>query len=146
MIIRDIKLNDKSSVISLMQKFYDMPAVLHKIPQTNYENTIDEVLNNTPYARLLVAEEDEKIAAYCLLAISYSNEAGGLCVFIEEIMTDDKYRNKGYGKALINFVFKEYEDKAKRFRLEVTKENKGAIRLYEKLGFEFLDYLQMIKE
>lgn len=146
MIIRDLIKDDKTCVIELMKKFYNMPAVLHKIPESNFESTCDEILNKTPYARLLVAEENGNIAGYCLLAISYSNEAGGMCVFIEEIMIDENYRNKGHGKALINFVFNEYKDKAKRLRLEVTKENSGAIKLYKNLGFKFLDYLQMIKE
>ena len=31
----------------------------------------------------------------------------------------------------------------RRFRLEVTKKNQRAARLYERLGFQFLDYDQM---
>ena len=32
----------------------------------------------------------------------------------------------------------------RRFRLEVTRSNEKAVRLYERLGFTFLDYDQMI--
>ena len=37
----------------------------------------------------------------------------------------------------------EYPD-CGRIRLEVTDANKGAIRLYERLGFRFLQYGQMV--
>jgi len=34
---------------------------------------------------------------------------------------------------------------AKRFHLEVAKENTRAIDLYKKLGYEVLGYVQMVK-
>ena len=33
-----------------------------------------------------------------------------------------------------------------RFRLEVERENEGAVRLYESLGFRFFEYDQMVLE
>ncbi len=45
-----------------------------------------------------------------------------------------------------NFIFKEFNGVAKRFRLEAIRENQGAISLYEKLEFEGLDYMQMVKD
>jgi len=41
-------------------------------------------------------------------------------------------------------LFKEYPA-AKRFHLEVAEENTRAIGLYKKLGYEVLDYVQMVK-
>ena len=38
----------------------------------------------------------------------------------------------------------EENPQVKRFRLEVTRSNEGAVRLYEKLGFSFLEYDQMV--
>ena len=40
-------------------------------------------------------------------------------------------------------MFREYPDVV-RFRLEVTAANEGAAALYKKLGFEYLDYRQMV--
>jgi len=137
MIIRDLIKDDKTCVIELMKKFYNMPAVLHKIPESNFESTCDEILNKTPYARLLVAEENGNIAGYCLLAISYSNEAGGMCVFIEEIMIDENYRNKGHGKALINFVFNEEKLKTANNKYMLLQLKKEAFRLIDALTYQY---------
>ena len=64
---------------------------------------------------------------------------------IEEIFLKKEYRGKGYGRAFFEWVFREYPD-VKRYRLEVTKANEGAAALYRKVGFQFLDYRQMIKD
>ena len=48
------------------------------------------------------------------------------------------------GIEYFEFVKSEFGGKVKRIRLEVGPENVGAIRLYERNGFDFLDYRQMI--
>ena len=53
------------------------------------------------------------------------------------------YRGKGIASALFEYVKANYSAKVKRFRLEVTKSNARAVRLYTKLGFQELQYLQM---
>jgi ribosomal protein S18 acetylase RimI-like enzyme len=45
----------------------------------------------------------------------------------------------------MQFMEQEYPS-AKRFRLEVSKENTRAIELYRKLGYEVLEYVQMVKD
>jgi ribosomal protein S18 acetylase RimI-like enzyme len=45
----------------------------------------------------------------------------------------------------MQFMEDEYPS-AKRFHLEVAEENTRAIELYKKLGYEILEYVQMIKE
>ncbi len=141
--IRNITKDDTPFVIQLMKEFYSSPAVLHKVNENNFINTVDEALNDSPYVKILVCEIDEKIAGYCQLSLSYSNEAGGLNVFIEELMIHSSYRHQGLGTAFLEYVFTLYKD-AKRFRLEVTKDNRNAYSLYEKTGFKTLDYIQMI--
>ena len=141
--IREVTANDKNDVIRLMDEFYHLPAVLHPVNPKNFEKTFECAINNSPYVKILVSEDNGIIAGYCQLSISYSNEAGGLNVFIEELMVSEEFRNKKIGSQFLEYVFNNYKD-AKRFRLEVTKENTGAIKLYKKLGFENLDYLQMI--
>ena len=78
--------------------FYKTPACDHEIPQQNAERTFELLLHGTPYADCLIAEDENgQPCAYCLLALTWSNEAGGLCVWLEEIMVDDERRGKGIG-------------------------------------------------
>ena len=48
------------------------------------------------------------------------------------------------GKAFFEFLKTELAGRIKRIRLEVGEDNLGAIKLYKNIGFEFLDYRQMV--
>ena len=60
------------------------------------------------------------------------------------VYLEPEYRGCGIGGSYFEFVKSEFGGKVKRIRLEVGPENVGAIRLYERNGFDFLDYRQMI--
>ena len=64
---------------------------------------------------------------------------------IDEILILEAYRGKGLGTEFFAFVQQQFPQ-AKRFRLEVTKENTRATKLYQSLKYESLDYLQMVLE
>ena len=49
---------------------------------------------------------------------------------------------KGYGEQVIRWAMEQHPECA-RYRLEVTGENRAA-RLYERMGFRYLDYKQMV--
>ena len=55
-----------------------------------------------------------------------------------------KFRSKGIGKKFFDFLKDEFKGKIRRIRLEVGDENDGAKRLYKNIGFEYLDYKQMV--
>ena len=100
--IRSIEAADREFFIDRCHAFYKTPACDHEIPQQNAERTFELLLHGTPYADCLIAEDENgQPCAYCLLALTWSNEAGGLCVWLEEIMVDDEQRGKGIGSRLI---------------------------------------------
>ena len=141
--IRSIEAADREFFIDRCHAFYKTPACDHEIPQQNAERTFELLLHGTPYADCLIAEDENgQPCAYCLLALTWSNEAGGLCVWLDELMVDESQRSKGVGRALIAAVQEKYKDAA-RLRLEVTDENPRAAALYRALGFEDLPYRQM---
>ena len=87
-------------------------------------------------------EEDGVPCGFALLSKTFSQEAGGLSVTIEEIYLEPAYRGKGMGTGFFEFLKREIP--AMRFRIEVEDDNAGAKRLYERMGFELLPYLQMV--
>ena len=91
-------------------------------------------------------EENGTAIGYSMLAISYSTEFGGICVWIEDLYMKPQYRGKGVGTAFFAFLESEYGKKAVRFRLEVEGGNAGAIAMYKKSGFSVTPYVQMTKE
>lgn len=150
LIIRDITEADRDAVVKMMKEFYESPACLHTVPEENFHRTITEAVNKNPLTRLLVLEEQNgeeppAMAGYANLAVTWNNEAGGIQIWFDELFFKSNARGKGYGTQVFKWLEKEYPQ-ARRFRLEVTKENTGAISLYERLGYEELLYYQMIKD
>ena len=143
--IRKIELKDREAFVAMANEFYHSDAVLHSIPESNIEKTFDELMAGSPYIDGYIFECDGEKAGYSLLSITYSNEAGGLVVWVEEIYILPKFQGRGIGKEYMDFVEEAYKDKAARFRLEVEEENERAIKIYEKKGYRQLDYLQMYK-
>lgn len=143
--IRKVEIKDKENYIAMSRDFYNSDAVLHAIPDENIRKTFDEIVSGSPFADAYVYEHDGEIAGYALLAITYSNEAGGLVLWIEEVYILPEYQGRGFGKALFSFIEKAYGNKVARIRLEVEESNQGALSLYERMGFTRLDYIQMFK-
>lgn len=144
--IRPIEAKDRTVYLSMARKFYDSDAVLSPVPTENFEKTFDLLLKGTPFADAFVFEENETVVGYALLARTWSQEAGGETLWIEEIYLEPDARGKGYGSAFFRFLEEEYAPEAKRFRLEVEKENEGAVSLYQRMGFAFFPYDQMKKD
>ena len=60
--------------------------------------------------------------------------------------TREEYRSRGLGMEFFSFIEEKNSGKIARLRLEVEEENTRAISLYKRLGYEVLDYKQMVKE
>ena len=118
---------------------------MHTVPEDHFYKTFDLALTQPDLVRGVLFENDAEIVGYALLAFSYSNEAGGLVVWLEELYILEDARGHGLGTAFFRFLAKEYGD-ACLLRLEVTPNNLHAIHLYEKLGFTPLRYLQMARD
>ena len=144
MIIRPLHAADKDMYIEMSDAFYKSDAVLYPVPLKHFESTFDEIMKGSEFAKCYIVEENGEILGYGLTARTFSQEAGGLSVFIEELYIKDGFRSRGIGKKLIEHIIAD-EPCAKRFRLEIEADNKRAIELYSRLGFKPLDYLQMYK-
>lgn len=144
--IRPFSPIDDYDFYSMAQEFYSSAAVLHSVPEKNFHKTFEQIMQNSPYLKGYIIESaDGALAGYSLISLTWSNEVGGMTVWLEEAYILPEYRRQGLGSELFKFIREEFPD-AKRFRLEVTFSNLRAIQLYERLGFSKLEYIQMIKD
>lgn len=143
-IIRDIVEKDKETYLKFANDFYNSSACLHTIPIERFENSFDIILKDKTYAELYMLEVENKIIGYCMVSKTYSQEAGSMVLWVEELYILKEYRSKGIATKVFNYLFEKFKD-YNRIRLEVTKENERAAKLYKKLGFEMMNYSQMIK-
>jgi ribosomal protein S18 acetylase RimI-like enzyme len=142
--IRKIREEDKQDYIEMAKDFYASDAVDHNIPEKYITDTFDELMRSDRYAVGYIIECENRTAGYALLAKTFSQEAGGMVWWIDELYVKPEYRNSGLGHEFFSYL-KEYRpNNVKRIRLEVEDSNKKAVALYQQIGFQSLPYSQMI--
>ncbi|MBQ7654812.1 MAG: GNAT family N-acetyltransferase [Clostridia bacterium] len=141
--IRPMEERDKGSVIGMMKVFYSSEAVYTNGSKEVFESDFKSCVSENPFAEGFVFEEGENLLGYAMVAKSFSTEFGKQCIWLEDIFVKAEHRGKGVGSAFLEFAESRYPDAV--LRLEIEPENESAIRLYQKSGFDFLPYSEMIK-
>ena len=139
---REITSADKALYLRYVDAFYHSDAVESPVPRENHEITFAELMRSDAYLKCYIFEDSGKPCGFALLSKTFSQEAGGVSVTIEEIYIDEEYR--GRGMATQFFEYLKSKEGIARLRIEVESDNEGAKRLYERMGFELLPYLQMV--
>ena len=93
--IRDIREEDREIFFKMEKEFYGGEACIHTVPQEHFEATLQECLRSREHARVLMLEDESGVVGYLLLAFTFSNEAGGLTVWLEELYFMENARGKG---------------------------------------------------
>lgn len=140
--IRRIKESDRELYYKYVDLFYHSDVVNAPVPQVNYELTFNEFMRSDDYVWCYIFEEDSKPCGFAMLSKTFSQEAGGISVTVEEIYIEEEYRNKGLGTKFFEYMKENIP--AARYRIEVEPDNEKAMRLYERMGFEVLPYVQMV--
>lgn len=139
---RKITEKDREFYISSVKTFYNSDAVDHQIPESFIIKTFDELMKSDTYAEAYIIEHDDRNAGYALLAKTFSQEAGGIVVWLEEIFILPEFRSCGLGGEFFRFLKETCP--AARLRLELCPSNNRACEVYKRHGFEVLNYNQMI--
>ena len=96
------------------------------------------ILSN-PKRVLFIIEEDKNIKGFVIGTLIKNNYQ--YSTYLDEIYVDRNSRRKGFSKLLLNEFAKWSKlKKAKIMRLGVNVNNKKAMKLYNKIGFEIKHY------
>jgi GNAT superfamily N-acetyltransferase len=121
----------KRMVFSLYGEMTGEPMTAEKIAATAVKFEAEPARG-----KVYIFEKQGEIAGYAIVVFFWSNEYGGEILIIDELFVVEKFRNHGIGTSFFDFLKKEFKEVAVAWELEVTKENKGALELYERLGFK----------
>lgn len=144
--IREMCPDDFALYRAMSLEFYATDAVDHPLPEAYFQSVFQEILHKGPYMDgYILCTCDGTPAGYAVLSKMWAVEAGGLCVWIEDLYIREPYRGQHLGSAFFDFLREKYPE-ARRFRLEVEADNLPAVALYKKYGFGFLPYQQMIRD
>lgn len=142
--IRKIEEEDKQDYLEMAKDFYASDAVDHNIPKKYIADTFDELMKSDRYTAGYIMEYENMTAGYALLAKTFSQETGGMVLWVDELYVKPEYRSSGLGHEFFSYMKNHLPDNVKRIRLEVEDSNKKAVSLYQRMGFETLPYSQMI--
>lgn len=133
--IRKAKLDDIEGIFELLNELY-----AGKIEYNIFSKIYMEKLNdcNNYY---IVAIENKKIIGILISEISYKLHKSKKVSFIEDLIVNEQYRNRGIGKLLIEDAIR-YAKKLECEVVELTSyiTNENAHRFYEKNGFKKHSY------
>ena len=141
--IRKIEEKDKPLYLAMAKRFYSSAAVYRDVPEKHFFDTFEELMRSDKYAEGYLIEYENQPAGYALLAKTFSQEAGGMVLWIEELFILPQYRRRGLGHEFFGYLKNNLPRTVKRVRLEVEADNRGAVSLYRRMGFEDLPYSQM---
>ena len=147
--IRKLEAKDKAVFQEMVHKFYHSPATMTVISEEDIQRFYQAALAQNPYFDTFLIEEETEaglqVVGYFVLAYTWYTEFAGLIVIIDEIYIDESMRGKGLGTQVFAYLQETYAKKPeyKGIRLEYSRSNERAVKLYRSLGYEDWDYGQM---
>ena len=141
--IREAAHNDLEGLLRLYMQ-------LHNNPFPDLDEKITEIWNNISNDKdhhIIVAEEDGKIVSSCVCVIIPNLTHGQRpYAFIENVITDEKYRGKGLATACLDFArdIAVRENCYKMMLLTGSKES-ATLRFYERAGYNKNDKTAFIQ-
>lgn len=133
---------DRDEYFEMSREFYASGAAHAPIDDERRTRFWEEILRGELVKGLLL-ECDGEIAGYALAACYASKEYGGRVLFLDELFLKENFRGRGLAREFFTAI--EREEDIAAIRLEAVRENERAVRLYRSLGYEPLEYMQMIK-
>ena len=153
--IRKASVSDYEQINNLfwqsdLYHYRNEPYIYEKSNEHDRNKEYIESLINDKASIFLVLEIENKIIGFLY---AYEETKGGLpfhkkrkYIVIDNIVVDENYQNKGYGKKLLDYIIKYAKDgNYNDIELYVYCFNKKAIKLYEKNGFENLTQNMILK-
>lgn len=136
--IKKANVDDISKLIHLVYNAYEMHYIgRNDIFRIHSENEIMLELKNIfedQSRTILLLEEKDITIGYIMFRC---NEKLNKSLWIDQFYIENEYRNKGYGKSLLNEVKKHAKNKGiNRIELNCWTFNNNALEFYRHLGFK----------
>lgn len=142
---RPITAADETDFYTMAEEFYHSDAVLHPIPAEYHRRAFSEMMRSGQYLSGYIFTDGDNTAGFAVTNRMMQHEAGGVMVWVEDLYIRPAYRGQGLGSRFLAWLEEQLRGDAVMLRLETEPENERAQELYYRLGYENLNYLQMIK-
>ena len=141
--IREVKRDDFDQLMYLYTQLGD-----NLFPEKNDKifDLWDQILNDKDH-HIIVAEEEGKIVSSCVCVIIPNlTHSQRPYAFVENVVTDEKYRNRGLATACLNYA-KEIARKQNCYKMMLLTGSKreSTLNFYEQAGYNRKDKTAFIQ-
>jgi len=134
-------------VCGMMADLYkEDPPATGDISAEYFHRTIHRLLQQPDQGSILLLQFGGETCGYVVLVPYWSNEYGGVLLFVDELYVKSSFRNRGIGTSFLRHLKSHCPDGTARICLEVSHRNAKARALYESLGFVARPYSTMTVE
>ena len=144
--LRPMTEDDRDAVLSMMREFYASPALIGCPEESIRVRDFEDCVGDCPFVHGYMLLRGGETAGYAMTAESYSTEAGGRCLWVEDLYLLPEHRGQGLGSAFFDALREQTRGVYARYRLEAERENEKALRTYGRAGYKELAYLQLVLE
>jgi GNAT superfamily N-acetyltransferase len=133
-----------SALTRMMHQLYQEDPAAVPPDDSHFSATLQTLLARPDTGQILLFLDDaETLHGYAILIPYWSNEFGGVILFVDELFVRPDSRGQGLARGLFGFLKTHRPMDARVVALEVSPTNTGARRLYESLGFAARRYTMM---
>jgi ribosomal protein S18 acetylase RimI-like enzyme len=126
------------AVLRLMPLYYEYDGLPYEAKVV--ERALRTFVSNEQYGQMWLIQDDtlsKEAIGYIAITFGFTLEFGGHEAFVDELFILEEFRGQGVGSKAIDHAIVECKKAGVHaIRLEVTRDNTEALRLYKKLGFE----------
>jgi len=137
--IRAANESDVPQIHQFIRDLADYEKLAHVVVATDAQLR-ETLFGKTPYAEVIIAEEDGTPAGFALFFHNYSTFLAQPGIYLEDLFVKPEYRGRGYGKALLARLAQiARERNCGRVDWAVLDWNEPSIAFYESLGARRMD-------
>lgn len=132
--IRNGRYDDLAQILRLYTQYnHDIPRLAENEETASCWQSILENQN----LHYFVGELDGKVVTSCFLAVIPHLASGKPYGLVENVITDEKYRKRGYATALLQYTLQiAWRNNCCQVMLLTGSKDESTLRFYEKAGFK----------
>ncbi len=128
-------LKHKDEIVTMMRSLYEEDQPAHPVDTSAFPATVEHLMMCPSAGQIVLIFQGCQLRGYAILIPYWSNEFGGVLLFVDELFVQDGSRNQGIGRRFFRYLEQERPFAGVALALEVNPNNRRAHRLYESMGF-----------
>lgn len=127
--------DDAKEVLAMMRALYVEDPSAFPVDPSRFPATVEHLLAEPSHGSIIVFKKEAAVCGYAVLIPYWSNEYGGMLLYVDELFVTPAARNLGIAHEFFEFLSQARPFDAVAICLEVSPANLRAQRLYESIGF-----------